>query len=379
MSKDRNAFVAGLFILLSIALVVLILLLIHGQGMAVTRVHTASFKLTDDLGGLAVGDDVRIGGVKVGIVRDLQLKNLDGHNPHVLVQFTLPATTTLHEDAVIRAQNGLTGTSNLNIETLGKGKLLSDGVALVGSPDPKTAFLAGLPKVNETVASFKQTADSATTLVRHVNEKVDPIVDKYNGVANNGAQMMAQVRDLVGDTKSDFRGTIKNLNDATGTIKDKLPGIADQVSATLNKIDAAVVSAKSALEDVQKTVANTKDVSSTLRSVVTGNRSKLESMVNGLKATSDNLKATSIEVRRSPWRLLYKPTPEEMGNLNLYDTTRQFADGANHLDDAAAALRDALHDPNTDKAQLQKLIDGLDESFKGFRLVEDKLWVAVKQ
>ena len=379
MSKDRNAFIAGLFIIASFTLGATVLVLIRGAGMGPARVMTASFKLTDDLGGLAVGDDVRIGGVKVGVVRDLKFVSLDGRDPHVLVHFTLPGDTTLHEDAIIRAQNGLTGTSNLNIESLGSGKPLTEGVALVGMPDPKSAFLNGLPKVNETVAAFKQTAESATTLVRHVNDKIDPVVEKYNGVTTNAGEAMAQVRDLVGDTKSDLRGTIKNLNQATGTIKDKLPGIADQVSGVLSKVDTAITSAQSALADVQKTVANTRDVSASLRSVVTGNSSKLQSIVTGLKATSDNLKATSIEVRRSPWRLLYKPSPDEMANLNLYDSARQFAEGANNLSDAATALRDALHDPSTDKAQLQKLIDHLDESFNGFNKVEGKLWAAVKE
>jgi hypothetical protein len=31
-----------------------------------------------------------------------------------------------------------------------------------------------------------------------------------------------------------------------------------------------------------------------------------------------------------------------MANLNLYDSARQFADGAGSLNDAALALRDAL-------------------------------------
>ena len=95
--------------------------------------------------------------------------------------------------------------------------------------------------------------------------------------------------------------------------------------------------------------------------------------------TSDNLKATIAEVRLSPWRLLYKPGPGEMANLNLYESARQFSEGANSLDDAAAALRDAMHDPNVDKAQLQKLLEHLDETFKNFHVAEDKLRTAVQQ
>ena len=83
-------------------------------------------------------------------------------------------------------------------------------------------------------------------------------------------------------------------------------------------------------------------------------------------------------LRRSPWRLLYKPSKGEAANLNLYDTARQFAEGAGSMNDAATALRDALKDPNIDKAAVQKLVERLDESFSGFKKVEDDLWKQVQ-
>jgi ABC-type transporter Mla subunit MlaD len=190
---------------------------------------------------------------------------------------------------------------------------------------------------------------------------------------------MAEVRDLVGDSKPDLRGTIKNLNNATASIKDKLPAMMDKITGLVDKVDATVTTARASLEDVQKTIANARDISATVRSIVVDNRSKIDGMVKALKSTSDNLKETSVEVRHSPWRLLYKPGPDEMANLNLYDSARQFSEGAGSLSDAAQALRDALHDPNIDKAQVQKLIDHLNESFKSFHVAEDKLWTTVKE
>ncbi|HSU65456.1 MAG TPA: hypothetical protein VLJ39_01165, partial [Tepidisphaeraceae bacterium] len=80
----------------------------------------------------------------------------------------------------------------------------------------------------------------------------------------------------------------------------------------------------------------------------------------------------------SPWRLLYKPTPEEAGNINIYDSARSFAEGAGSLSDAATALRDAMHDPKADRARIQKLVDELDLSFNHFQQVENKLWTTAK-
>ena len=67
-----------------------------------------------------------------------------------------------------------------------------------------------------------------------------------------------------------------------------------------------------------------------------------------------------------------------MENLNLYDSARQFAAGANDLNDAAAALRDALKDPNVKPEHVQKLMENLDHSFAGFKEVESALWKQVR-
>jgi phospholipid/cholesterol/gamma-HCH transport system substrate-binding protein len=391
MSKDRNSLKAGLFIVFSFVATVAVIVLIRGAGMGPAQTRTVAFRLSDDLGGLDIGDDVRVGGVKVGIIRDIKLVDLDSANPRVLVKFSIPASYTLRQEAIIGVQSALTGPTNLNITNLGTGSPLADGAEMAGAPDPKHVLWASLgrtaPRVEsiaqnietQTVPKVNETIDSAKTLVRHVDAKIDPAVEKYNGVATHAGEMMTEVRDLVGDTKTDFRGTVKNLNQATASVREKLPTLLDKIQAIEDKVDGALVSARSALEDVQKTVANAKDISGSARGIIVGNKSKFDNIIASLKTTSDNLKGASVEIRRSPWRLLYKPTASEMGNLNLYDSARQFAEGAGSLSDAATALRDALHDPNADKAQIQKLVTHLDESFNNFHQVENKLWTAVKE
>ena len=97
-----------------------------------------------------------------------------------------------------------------------------------------------------------------------------------------------------------------------------------------------------------------------------------------MKTAGDNLKFATAEIRHSPWRLLYKPKKGEVENLALYDSARQFATGANDLNDAAASLRDALKDPNVKRDEVQKLVDRLDQSFLGFKEVEEELWKKVR-
>jgi ABC-type transporter Mla subunit MlaD len=305
----------------------------------------------------------------------------------------------LCDNAVLRIQGTLTGLSWMNYESLGTGKLLAvadrnfrghksstseliDGLAEMKQPLQRSLNNVGditqtvkdttLGKVNTTLGDFDHTAVD-------VRAQIDPAFKKYHAIGDHAIAMMDKIGAFFGDATTDFRGTIANANKLTHTFNEKLPSLLDRVNGILVSLDTSVKSANQALEDIKITLANGKDISATARSVIVGNKGKFETMISALKATSDNLKNATAEVRRSPWRLLYKPNPGEMANLNLYDATRQFADGATDLNDAALALRDAVNDKDIDKEQLQKLMDKLDKSFTNFTAVEQTLWEKVKE
>lgn len=384
MTRERNALKAGLFIVASIIGIIVAIVLIHGQTIGPSQLRTVTFTLDDDVSGLSSGDDVRLGGTKVGTVRDIRIETPSSGPSRMVVSFAVPTRYVFREGAKVGIQAQLTGPPNLNITSLGAGQTLAENAEIIGSPDIKAALFASLGTMAgdvqaHTLPKLNQAVEATDTLVRHVNSKIDPIVGQYDVVAHRAADMMSEVRDILGDSKLDIRQMVKNLNLAIASIKDKLPPILDKVTALSDKVDGVLGSARNSLADVEKTAANAKEMSASVRSLLADNYSKIDLMVKSLKTASDNLKSATIEIRHSPWRLLYKPTPGEMGNLNLFDSARQFADGASSLDDAAAALRDALKDPNVDKQQLKKLLDHLDDTFAGFKAAEDKLRSSVKQ
>jgi len=91
------------------------------------------------------------------------------------------------------------------------------------------------------------------------------------------------------------------------------------------------------------------------------------------------MKFATAEIRHSPWRLLYKPNPGELDNLVLFDSAREFADGANDLNDAVQSLKDAVNAGDIPPEEMQKKIDLLNHTFDKFTGVEQKLWKNVKE
>jgi methyl-accepting chemotaxis protein len=207
-------------------------------------------------------------------------------------------------------------------------------------------------------------------MINEAREYMKPAVEKYHAVADSTKAMMTNAGELFGETKTDFKGTVKNLNDSSAAIKEKLPPILDKVNGMMAKVDDTITKAREAMDDVKKTAEHTRDMTASANSVITGNQGKISGMIASLKATGDNLKNASAEIRRSPWRLLYTPKKDEMNNLNVYDSARQFAEGANDLNDAAQALRDALHDKAVQPEVIRLLMDKVEKSFSKFNAVE---------
>ena len=373
--KERSQFKAGLFIIVSILLIFGVVVAIKGVSVVFTPVdeRKVRFTLSDDIGGLRIGDDIRIGGYKVGVVRRIDLQGLDtGQEPSLLITFSMPRKYPLHDNAHMAIQTTVTGTSVLNIDDIGSGALLADNTELTGHPSALTTLELSLasagPDVRDIIHGVK------TETLPKVNVAAGKAGDTLTSIRNAGDS----VSGLLGDSKTDFRTTVANVKDITTDVKGKLPGIMDHADTIIVKTTAALDSARGTLEDIKATAANTKDVTGNARNIVNSNRGKFDNIIASLKSTSDNLKGASADVRRSPWRLLYHPGPGELDNLELYDAARQFSEGAGSLNDAALALRDALNNPNVDQKQLQTLIDQLNTSFTGFNAVEDKLWKTVR-
>jgi ABC-type transporter Mla subunit MlaD len=396
MTKQRNALRAGVFMVLSVAMIIFVIIAISGSGRFTQsfKTYAVAFSLSDDIGGLRAGDDVRIGGLKMGSVRDIQIRQIPaaGDQPQhssIIIYIDVPQNYPLGADASVMVQRTLTGTASVNIADLGGAAPPAAGQYLHGEPDALSVVFANLKiasaKLSTDLDKFGDTADSltmagftATQTVQDVRVRLPDIVGRYDQVMDSAVRMLGTVHGLLGPSTVDFQATIANLRHISADLHERLPDILDRLHEILGKTDVAVGRASDALANLQTTAVNARELTASARSIISGNRSRIEGMIASLKITSDNLKFASIEVRHSPWRLLYQPKPDEMSNLNIYDSVRLFAQGADSLDDAASSLRDAVR-ANADPQQVKKLMDHLNDSFDQFQQVEQKMWSQIKQ
>lgn len=381
--------------ILSVAGAIAIVIGIAGSAQFTThyQTHLISFTLEDNVSGLRKGDDVRLGGLKVGTVEEIRFdkKGALGNDlpavDSIVVGISLPVEYTLAVDAKASIESSLTGVTSVNITDLGSGSALADDALLAGSPDSLTAFKSSLatlgPKLNDDLDKIHHTLDTydkaGSTASTDVHQLATDLRVRVDKVEESAVAALDAVRGWFGPSTGDFHESVANIRAITGGLKKDLPPITASTHELLVRLNATVEKAQGSMDDIKATAANARVMTATARSVIVRNQGRFDEIIAGLKKTSDNLTAASVEIRASPWRLLYKPSADEMANLNLYDAARQFADGANDLNDAALALRDGLKDPQMDQAKVQKLYDNLTDQFDKFQVAQDDLWKKVRQ
>ncbi len=389
--KQRDAFRAGVFMLLSIMLILVLIVAIKGFARVFepVQVRAARFSLRDDLGGLQVGDNLRVAGFTVGEIQSIRLIT-NVKKPFVRVTFTMPKKYTLRTGAQVVIGGTITGTSWLNFESLGSGKPLPPDYVLTGRPSGISHALAtvaslapqikamvtqvrtttvplinaDLTKLGATADSIRTAATSASGVLQSVHGEIKPVVAKYDAAADKTAYAMDQAGKLL---HSGRKGAVVNINAVTADIKKAIPALLAKAQSDLNQVHA--------------TFTNSTALTQQAKSLLTQNQDRINSIIRALHGTSVNLKVFAVEIRHSPWRLLYKPSKKDINNVEIYDAVREFDQAARHLQHAADVLKASAVNPQTpaQQAQLHQLMRKLNTTFSQFQQVETKFWKAVKQ
>ena len=105
---------------------------------------------------------------------------------------------------------------------------------------------------------------------------------------------------------------------------------------------------------------------------------RINKLMNNIVEISSNLKLTSREVRRAPWKLLYKPGEKEFRIQALVDSAGAFASGAEYMDATALRLKkmieEAKETQTVDAEKINSMLAELEASFQQFKIAEKKFW-----
>ncbi len=217
-------------------------------------------------------------------------------------------------------------------------------------------------KMDGIVGNVDHLADEADSVVTRISGRADEWLDRISSVTASADAIMTRVEGMVGEDGSISR----TIDEARTLLSD-----ARQVVGEENR------------QQVSATLSNLETTTSELRALVVTQRPVLERLIANARLTSDQLKLAAIEVRRSPWRLLYKPSEKEVAHDNLYDAARSYALAAGALETTSETLRALLERfPETldeDDHNLKLMLDHLHLSMEQFIKAEKRFWEALEE
>lgn len=307
LSREQKV---GLFFLGGLAFFIAFLQLTVGIGFLSPGVRLwAEFH---DVQGLTSGSQVRVAGVKVGTVGEIQLQP-----DKVRVALKLQRGVDVREDAVARLDfQALSGTRFVAID--------------LGSPDakplaPESTIPSEEPSgISQMVDELKQLATSMRDLSESLNENQDRLLTNVNA-------MIEENRQSFGRTLENLNGITDKLNSGQGTLGRLLtdPLLYEEATATLTAL-------RESFGDIRKVSRRLASGQGTLGRLLAedGLYDDLRETVASLNVTARNFEDVSAQVRNGEGTLGRMLTDEALYE-QTQDAVRGFTRATQGIEDQA--------------------------------------------
>ena len=316
MSKKANKTLIGVFVVAAIVmLAAAVIVLGSGKFFSVTHEYIAFFE--GSVKGLRVGAPVMFRGVRIGEVTDLSLYYYTNDS-----SFIIPVGITLWEDKIIglgydldeveeerlwddllkkgfratlQMQSIVTGqllieldfheNAPLNLQGLEKFKVgpdvkeiptIQSGMQRIGKTleeipldeianDLRSSMRAISNFVNseefgKSLHYFKQTMREARNLLIHVNEKVDPLFDQVDQTLLDARKLLQTAESQIDPLARSVKATSDDAGKLLRNVNKRIGPIHADMNKTTEKLRAALVSARIAIDDIDAMVEEESEV-----------------------------------------------------------------------------------------------------------------------
>ena len=373
--RARNNARAGVFVSATLLLAVGVVIILTDVWETLTK-QTDQYTVTFDVAGgvrnLKEGADVRVGGVGMGKVLAVRPRIHAGEAfDKIDVDFSIVRPAVLYADAQILVTSPLIGADAwLDIPSVGtpeSGSFPEDGIAGIAGIGALTTILGpeNAAKAGEMFDDAKQFTEFLATMPQKYDQQVVPILDKADSAAGDMAALTETIRrenwprwsasvDNVMDWANSTTGTLDEIFEhGRGILADNRP----KINTTIDNLQASSEAVREVTDRVEEEMVDKIDLlldtgqsaMDTAVAVLKNVNEKFDGWVPDISDTLANarlaaqqLKLTMIEVRRSPWKVLYQPSVNELEHELLYGAARTFALAASDLKAASESVRRVL-------------------------------------
>jgi len=377
--KKTSELTAGIFTVVAILAGLAVVIWLGGSELFKSA-RTVAFCVPQSVGSMGVltGSFIRVNDAEVGQIKDVYF---DAENKRTVYVGQVGPEIEIHTDGVARVESAFIGSASVVILNPG-----SPDAPLADERNPLVLTSGGLTAGLNTL-SAELDPNRPEALLAKLHVIINRIKDAAAKVADIAENLSSETdRQHLASAIAKIHKSLDDINTMTADARPKVKATLSAVQETAEtlrgytKQDLADVFAKlrEITTNVAKIAADFTVVAGQAKDIVLVNRDRIDEIIDNMAITSANLKSTSKEVRRNPWRLLYQPKPGEFESQNLYDAARAFTAGAEQLDEALSKLTGlAKAHPEglpANDPQLQEIRQHVNRTFENFKKAEDAFW-----
>jgi len=372
-----------------------------------TDSYTVMFDVASGVSNLKRGSDVRVGGVQMGQVTAINPKLEPGQAfREIAVDFNVDRRITIYANAHVLVSGPLIGSDAwLDIPDVGDpsaGK--PPGGQLVGIPS--VGMLTGLlgsenaGKANQMVENARAFTSFLARVPNEYDSRIAPTIENLNAASGDARAVIADLRqnrwptwaDAVDDVMTWATGATGKLDSAIaqgeglftdsraviGENRQEIKSIVGNVQSATDRINTQTIDKVHKLLDTgQDGLADAVKVIEGLRVDYASWATDLGEALANANLAAQQLKLTTIETRRSPWKLLYRPSSQELEHELLYEAARSFAIAAADLKAASSSVRRVLDEHGdslaSDQEAYRRLERNLIDSLANYEKAQQRL------
>lgn len=394
--RSRNNVRVGIFVTVVMMLFLFVLVALTDIASSLnksTEQYVVRFNVLSGVSNLKSGADVRVGGLSMGKVVAVEPVLDDQPFETIEVRIEIESRVTLYDNAVIVLSSSLLGAESwLDCPSVGNptdGETVAPGGMIIAtdSMGMLTTLLGSgnAAKAGTIMDDFQQTARSARSFVKTIDEKAGPVMENLQTISTDTRELLSQVKD---ENWANWSGSVDRLFTwavgATGSFDETieegrllmtdLRGVVDENRSDINQIvsNTESFSARLDAEIAEKAIAmldRGQEGLDQAMAVMENLRDDYESWavdigesLGNASLASQQLKLAMIEIRRSPWKVLYKPTNKELQHELLYEATRSFAVAAADIKAASMSVKRIMENHGEMVAQDRELYDRITRS-----------------
>jgi len=405
--RRRNNIRTGIFVTVTLVLAVVIIVQLTDwwdKFFGVKQHYTVVYPVSVGVKDLKPGSEVRIGGMNMGRVESVTMtpdEDDDGALRDITVEFALDGDARLYAGADIFVMGPLLGADAwLEIPHVGspehgqpeggvfEGAVSESVLALLSNPDHPiirntttfTEFLAQVPqKYKDDVQPIFTNVEELTWQMTDVDwprwaGTIDEVMrwalrftENLDAAVMDGRELLDDADDLIVENRENIDQMVGNLTQTSADVQS-LAGHLN--TETVGRIDAFLGRAQDAVDTAIETIER-------VQVDYEGWSVDVEEALGDAQATSQQLKLASVEIRRSPWKLLYRPKPDEIQHELLYNATRSFAMAVADLSAAATSTQRMLdnhgEELKADAELLESVKRNLMEPLKGYEAAQERM------